>query len=141
MTKNTDIKSLVITSKTQRKEDLPYYEKNKHWENVLWDKPYKEVMEHISNCKTYFSTWNGETWGITAMEALSCGVPVIMNEDKNGDHASEIIPANKSHFKKIPTNDKDTLIKAIKSFEKVDQFATFYPVKNHKKGNCLKSRL
>ncbi len=121
MTKNTDIKSLVITSKTQRKEDLPYYEKNKHWENVLWDKPYKEVMEHISNCKTYFSTWNGETWGITAMEALSCGVPVIMNEDKNGDHASEIIPANKSHFKKIPTNDKDALIKAIKSFEKVDR--------------------
>jgi hypothetical protein len=55
------------------------------------------------------------------MEALSCGIPVILNSDKNGDHASEIIPADKSHYIKIPRDDKDALVKAIKSFENVDR--------------------
>ena len=70
-----------------------------------------------SKCKTFFSTWNKETWGITALEALSCGVPVILNCDNDGDHASEIIPAHKSHYKMIPNNDKDALYDAIKSFD------------------------
>ena len=121
MTKDTDLTSLVITSKTQYDKDIPYYNKHKDWNNVLWDKPYTEVMENISKCKTYFSTWISETWGITAMEALSCGIPIILNSDKDGDHASEIIPANKSHYIKIPKDDKDALIKAIKSFENIDR--------------------
>ena len=141
MTKDTDIKSLVLTSKTQFKKDLPYHKKHtelksrqqgpEFWYNkdkkfkskgrVIWDKPYKEVMENISKCKTYFSTWDKETWGITSMEALSCGIPIILNSDKDGDHASEIIPAHDSHYIKIPRDDKDALIKAIKSFDKIDR--------------------
>ena len=121
MTRDGDIKSLVITSKTQRPEDIKYYERNKDWKDVLWDLPYNKVMENISKCKTYFSTWDKETWGITSMEALSCGIPVILNSDKDGDHASEIIPANKEHFKKIPNNDKDALVSAIKSFKNMDR--------------------
>ena len=121
MTKNTDIKSLVITSQTQVQSDIKYWERNQHWDDVVWDKPYKEVMENIAKCKTYFSTWDKETWGITAMEALSCGIPVILNSDKDGDHASEIIPADKSHFIKIPRNDKDALVKAIKDLKNVDR--------------------
>ena len=117
MIKNTDISSLVITSKTQLDKDLPYYNKNKDWDDVIWNEPYDKVMESISKCKTYFSTWNAETWGITAMEALSCGVPVILNCDNDGDHASEIIPASPNHYIKIPNNDKDALIKAINSFD------------------------
>lgn len=121
MTKGTDIKSLVLTSKTQIEDDLPYYEKHQDWDDVLWDLPYKKVMENISKCKTYFSTWDKETWGITSMEALSCGIPVILNCDKDGDHASEIIPADKSHYKKIPRNNKSALIDAIKNFSNVDR--------------------
>ena len=78
-------------------------------------------MENISKCKTYFSTWDKETWGITSMEALSCGIPVILNSDKDGNHASEIIPADNSHYVKIPKDDKDALVKAIKSFDNVDR--------------------
>ena len=121
MTKGEDIKSLVITSKTQYKKDLPYYNKHKDWDYVIWDKPYTEVMENIAKCKTYFSTWDKETWGITSMEALSCGIPVILNCDKDGDHASEIIPADKSHYIKIPKDNKDALVKAIKSFDNIDR--------------------
>ena len=143
MTKKSDVKGLVITSKTQSEEDLNYYNrhtklksreqgpgfwysKDKKFKSkgrVFWNLPYPEVIENISNCKTYFSTWDKETWGITSMEALSCGVPVILNSDKDGDHASDIIPADKSHYVKIPYNDKEELIKAIKSFENVDRKA------------------
>jgi len=121
MTKGKDIKSLVITSKTQVNSDIKYYERNKDWEDTVWDLPYKEVMKNISKCKTYFSTWDKETWGITAMEALSCGIPVILNSDKDGDHASEIIPAHESHYIKIPKDDKDALVKAIKDLKDVDR--------------------
>tara|TARA_B100000609_G_scaffold135642_1_gene108488 strand:- start:27 stop:665 length:639 start_codon:yes stop_codon:yes gene_type:complete len=117
MTKDTDVSSLVITSSTQLKKDIPYYNRNKDWNDVVWNEPYDRVIDSIAKCNTYFSTWNGETWGITAMEALSCGVPVILNCDNDGDHASEIIPAHKGHYKKIPNNDKSALIDAIKSFD------------------------
>ena len=74
MTKDTDVSSLVITSSTQLKKDVPYYNRNKDWNDVVWNEPYDRVIDSIAKCNTYFSTWNGETWGITAMEALSCGV-------------------------------------------------------------------
>ena len=117
MTKHTDLNTLVISSKSSHQKNSKYYETNKNWNNVIWDKPHDEVVKNISKCKTFFSTWNKETWGITALEALSCGVPVILNCDNDGDHASEIIPAHKSHYKKIPNNDKDALVDAIKSFD------------------------
>ena len=64
---------------------------------------------------------NIETWGITALESLSCGVPLILNGYKDNTHASEIIPSSKNHYKVIPTNDKDALIGAIKSFKNIDK--------------------
>ena len=78
-------------------------------------------MTNLSKCGSYFSTWDKETYGITALEALSCGVPVILNSFKDGTHASEIIPASKEHYKLIPKNDKNALISAIKSFKGVDR--------------------
>ena len=121
LTKDENITSLVITSQTPTYYYNSYYNKNKNWDNVIWNEPYEKVIRNISRCRTYFSTWNGETWGITAMEALSCGLPVILNCDDDGDHASEIIPANPNHFKKIPNNNKDALISAIKSFKGIDR--------------------
>ena len=97
---------------------MSYYNKHKNlYDDVIWDEPYDKVIYNISKCKTYFSTWNAETWGITAMEALSCGLPVILNCDNDGDHASEIIPADERHYVKIPNNDKDALVNAVKSFD------------------------
>jgi len=121
LTKNTDLKTLVITNKSSSSKNDKYFERNQNWDNTLWGLPHNEVLKNISKCRTFFSTWNRETWGITALEALSCGIPVILNTDKDGDHASELIPASSHHFKKIPTDDSDALINAIKSFENVDR--------------------
>jgi len=121
LTKNTDLKTLVISNYSSHHKNEKYFETNKNWDNTLWGLPHNEVLKNISKCRTFFSTWNKETWGITAMEALSCGLPVILNCDKDGDHASEVIPASPHHFKKIPMNDGDALIDAIKSFENIDR--------------------
>ena len=42
-----------------------------------------DVMKNLSKSMTYFSTCYHETWGITALEALSHGVPIILNSKKN----------------------------------------------------------
>ena len=79
----TDDEKVLANRKKDKEEEAEIKEilerRNKDWEDTVWDLPYKEVMENISKCKTYFSTWDKETWGITAMEALSCGIPVILN--------------------------------------------------------------
>jgi len=120
---DTDMTNLIISGKYQSENDKAYYNRNKELDNVKWDIKYDEVIDHLSKFRTYFSTCNHETWGITALEALSCGVPLILNGYKDKTHASEIIPKYKRHYKVIPTNDKKELIKAIKSFENVDRKA------------------
>ena len=82
---------------------------------------HNDVIDNLSKCGSYFSTWDNETYGITALEALSCGVPIILNSYKDGTHASEIIPADKRHYKIIPKNNKDALIDAINSFKHIDK--------------------
>ena len=119
--KDTDIKNLVITNTPTTKWDNSYYKKHKEYDDVLWDLPHNEVMTNLSKCGSYFSTWDKETYGITALESLSCGVPVILNSFKDGTHASEIIPVSKEHYKVIPKDDKDALISAIKSFKGIDR--------------------
>ena len=43
MTKDTDVSSLVITSSTQLKKDVPYYNRNKDWNDVVWNEPLTEL--------------------------------------------------------------------------------------------------
>jgi len=119
--KDTKISNLVISGKYQSENDKKYYEVNKEQEDVLWDISYDKVMNNMSKFATYFSTCNHETWGITALEALSCGVPLILNGYSDKTHASEIIPSSKKHYKIIRTDDKKELIKAIKSLKKIDR--------------------
>jgi len=119
--KDSGMKNLVISGKYQAEQDKNYYNKNKKHDDVKWDIPYEQVMHNLAKFGTYFSTCNHETWGITALEALSCGVPLILNGYSDGTHASEIIPAHKNHYKVIPTDDKEKLIEAIKGFDKVDR--------------------
>ena len=67
----------------------------------------------------FFHLGYGNLWN-TALEALSCGLPIILNSHKSGEHASEIIPASKNHYKLIPKDDKDALISANYTLELVD---------------------
>ena len=138
MLKNTDYNTLVMTNSISNKEKFPqnymYYEKNKHWDGCLYDLPHDDVMKNLSNSKTYFMTWAEETWGITGLEALSRGVPLILNTkfEKDGSpskkvgykepsHASNLLAIDKSHIININHNSTEDLIAAIEKLWNIDR--------------------
>tara|TARA_B100000287_G_scaffold427107_1_gene476170 strand:- start:791 stop:1936 length:1146 start_codon:yes stop_codon:yes gene_type:complete len=149
MLKDTNFKTLLITNPETQIESQPtankkyletrstnqkYFNRNKHWDNCLFDIPHSEVMRNLSNAKTYFMTWEDETFGITGLEALSRGLPLILNSRMTEDrkppkrqnyklplHASNIIPVNTRHYTNIMLNSKEELISAINKLIDVDR--------------------
>lgn len=81
---------------------------------------HKETMKILSQSGCYISTCPNESWGITVMEALCHGVPVILVTDKSGNHSSECIPASEDHYIKVPRNiDKKDLEKIVMDLSKI----------------------
>ena len=101
--KDWDYNSLVMTNTPTEEENIKYMNKNLHWDGVLWDSKHVDVMSNLSKSKYYFSTMNVETFGITALEALSHGVPIILRSN-NGTHASTDLCADKSYYNTVKTN-------------------------------------
>ena len=103
---SSDLNSLVMTNDGVYKSSTvnDYVQDNQHWtepRHTMRGLPHNEVIDHISRSKVFCSTWPKESWGITAMEALGCGVPTILMTGDNDIHASEIIAARRSHYFKI----------------------------------------
>ena len=115
---DTNVKNLVM-SNVENDTD-PYYLKHKNQPDTFWNLPHSQVMDNLAKCKTYFGTYWHETWSITALEALSHGVPIILNA-KDNNHAANVIPAKSSHYKNISHNSKKELISAISSFDGIDR--------------------
>jgi glycosyltransferase involved in cell wall biosynthesis len=81
-----------------------YVADNQHWDYPQCTKrsvPHVEVLKNISKSRVFVSTWPKESWGITAMESLGCGVPLILLTDSSDEHSSESIAADKSHYIKL----------------------------------------
>jgi hypothetical protein len=116
--KNTNLKGLVLTSKPFG-YDFKYYEKHKEYKNTLIGLPHNKVMKNLSTFATFFAT-SEETWGICCLEALSYGIPIILNSKEYG-HGSEIIPKDKRHYKCIQWDNKEELVSAINDLKKVDR--------------------
>ena len=140
MLKDTDFKTLLISNPISHNTESKitanqrYFERNKHWDDCLFDIPHSQVMESLSNAKTYFMTWEDETFGITGLEALSRGVPLILNSRMTDDrqpikrqnykfplHASNIIPVSDEHCINIMLNSKQELIGAINKLKDIDR--------------------
>lgn len=117
--KDTDYKTVLMSNTPRDEKERTYLEKNKKYDGVLFDLEHKEVMKTLSKSMTYFSTSWQETWGITALEALSHGVPVILNS-KDNKHGSTIIPSQDNHYRMID-HDPNELIKAIESLRGCDR--------------------
>lgn len=104
--KESELISLVMTNDGIHKSDNQnkYVTKNSNWtypQETLRLLPHTEVLENISKSKCFLSTWAMESWGITTMESLGCGVPTIILTDDSNTHASEDIAADKSHYIKL----------------------------------------
>jgi len=111
---STDKITLVMTNDAVYKNDgfNQYVADNQHWSMPQCTKrglPHDEVLKNISRSMVFISTWPKESWGITAMEALGCGVPLILLTDDTEEHCSEAIAADDSHYIKL--NRKRTTTK------------------------------
>lgn len=108
----TGIRSTVVTSMYKDNKNLDYLNRNRHWadqkdHSVFWSIPHHEVMDHIARSKVLVSTHPDESFGITALESLSCGVPIILLTKPSMSHASEEIPASSDHFIKLRKSCKE----------------------------------
>ncbi len=101
--KDWDYNSLVMTNTPEEELNIKYMNKNLHWDGVLWDLKHTDVMSNLSKSKYYFSTMNVETFGITALEALSHGVPIILRSN-DGTHASTDLCADESYYNTTANN-------------------------------------
>ena len=124
--KNSDMSSLIMTNDVVYKSDNQnkYVESNRHWKDpqfTLRNLPYKKVLDNLSKSKSFCSTCPEESWGITALESLGCGVPVILLTDDSGNHASEDIAADISHYRKL--NVKSESSDFIKLVRELGQFS------------------
>lgn len=138
--------SLVLTNSPSEEElygpHKAYYDANVHWDypqETLRGLPHADVMKRIHNGKYYVSTWPVETWGITALEALSRGIKVILSCNSTMTHASETIAANPNHVVKVKSTVKqDDLIDILnKDYSREEIFET--TIKKHTKELWLES--
>ncbi|PHS22155.1 MAG: hypothetical protein COA84_13320 [Robiginitomaculum sp.] len=112
MTSSVDVKSASINA---------YAKANSNWsgqQRTIYDQCHQDVMYNLACSKSFMSTCPAESWGITALEALSQGCPLILvTSDKIPLHASERIAADKSHYRTVNANaTQDEFIDCVTSF-------------------------
>lgn len=64
-----------------------------------------DILRALNNSSIYYSTSPGESAGITAFEALSMGVPVVLNEKQDRKHASRMFMPEGTPY--IRSKDED----------------------------------
>jgi glycosyltransferase involved in cell wall biosynthesis len=123
LAEGTDLSTSIFTSKYEKDDerdghaDEKYINKVSKWfdSSVSFGLPNSEIKEQINKAKVFLSTWKKESFGITALEALSKGLPIILLKDTHGGHASTIIPADEKHMCLIDDNQ----ISFVEAFEKL----------------------
>lgn len=102
-----------------------YFEKNKKYLNEKFlnlDLNHDDIIQEMKKSSVFFSTWDKETFGITALEALSSGVPVILNTNKKLHHASECIPSSPNYIRKIMKGDKNNFFESFNDLKHINRF-------------------
>tara|TARA_R110000764_G_scaffold239460_1_gene338953 strand:+ start:71 stop:1114 length:1044 start_codon:yes stop_codon:yes gene_type:complete len=121
--KKTDKVCTVFTSKNiYDPKDKQYFEDNAEFHDVLQcDLPHAQVMEELSKSRAYMSTCAFESWGITALEALEQGVPLLIRASK-GKHASMDISPSPDYYRLIDNKTTDEQIdQYLKEFDAIDK--------------------
>lgn len=125
------LNSLVMTNDGVYKSSTvnDYVLNNQHWKDprfTMRGLAHDDVMKNIAKSLSFCSTWPKESWGITAMEALGCGVPTLLMCDDTITHSSEGIAADPRHVymirRKCSSSDFESAIlrhtKAMSPFRK-----------------------
>lgn len=142
--KSSSVTSCVITSDplTSSSNQVAYAQKNSHWSaprSTIRNLSHAENMEILSKCGVYVSTCEYESWGITALEALSHGLPLILVTDASNAHASTAIAGQESDYRlirrSISKQDFESLVLSLgsMSFEERKGISDRTKRKNSKK--------
>jgi hypothetical protein len=121
--KDSSLNSCVITNSPlfESEAQQKYNQENLHWEEpriVYRNLSHSETMNMLCQGKVYVSTCPVESWGITALEALTRGLPLILVTDSSGTHGSQSIVQHPSDYIMVPTNVKQKELEdAINSFK------------------------
>lgn len=106
-TQNTNLKTAVITGANnilKNPKEKDYFEFNLKWQEPQYTfrgLSHSDTLNTMSKGGILVSTWPLESWGITALEALSHGLPVLMITDTTNKHASQQIAASDTHYRCI----------------------------------------
>jgi hypothetical protein len=147
---NSKLNSIVLTSKPQKyvSEDFnKYVVSNEHWSpprHTLYGLSHSDNMKMIAKSHSFVSTWPLESWGITALESLSHGIPTILLTDNTNKHASEAIAADSSHILKLKKSstleEVESAINTFKELSHQDRVAIAEATKTkHSKEKWVKS--
>jgi hypothetical protein len=121
--KDSSLNSCVITSSPlfESEAQEKYNQENLHWEEpriVYRNLSHKETMNMLSQGKVYVSTCPVESWGITALEALTRGLPLVLVTDSSGTHGSQAVADCANDYVMISTSAKqEELEAAINKFK------------------------
>ncbi len=98
----------------------------------------EELQKELGTCRALLNTpkWN-EAYGNVVVEALACGVPVIAY--KRGG-PSEIIDHGRTGYLAIP-DDKESLLRYLKSINKIDRKLCREWVENNASSNIFASKV
>lgn len=125
----TNLRSCVLTNtpgQCKNPKQNEYAEKNSNWNSrerqTIRDLSHDEVLTILSRSGCYISTCPQESWGISALEALTHGVPLILLTDATGTHSSQEIAAKPEHYRLLRKSCKtQDLIDTVKFFSALSQ--------------------
>ena len=120
MVRDTEYTAEIITSVGVDEDSIEYYERNKHLPHIM-KLPHNQVIEHIADSTALVMTCTKETFGITALEALSVGTPLIIRTDSTGTHASAEIAVDESH--RVLIRKSEETQSAIDKLVSLDRFS------------------
>lgn len=119
--KESKYKPLVITSLGVDHDSVTYYERHKDKHHLI-DLPHDQVIDHLRKSACSIITCTNETFGITALESLSVGTPVLIRTNDKGRHASEEIAATESHYRCFKTDaDRAEIEQKLDELVKLDR--------------------
>jgi glycosyltransferase involved in cell wall biosynthesis len=84
-------------------------------------------MKVMATGSAYVSTCPYESWGITALEALTHGLPLVLVTDSSGTHASQNVAAADSDYvlisKSIKLREFEELLERYRGLSHADRVA------------------
>ena len=120
----SDLTSLVLTSDSDAhsKEQQNYADKHSEWQEpqfTIRNLVHSDVMAQMKKSRVFVSTFPRESWGITALEALASGLPIILLSD-GSKHSSQDIAADPSHVVVLPKSiSKSDLWEAVRELSSI----------------------